>query len=146
MSVRLVMVFCVLRRRRPQRSTRTDTRFPYTSLFRSRCPMATQPEIPPPDRIDPQSPPETPPDSPPSEDPFRQPHEIVPDQPDYDKPDRGPIETPPPPDRTVLSAPSFCDGKVAQPCGGGGRLHPQIGRAHGCTPGTHKNIVCRPHL
>src|SRR3546814_9392148 len=55
--------------------------------------MATQPEIPPPDRIDPQSPPETPPDSPPSEDPFRQPPEIVPDQPDYDKPDRGPIKT-----------------------------------------------------
>src|SRR3546814_14413857 len=84
--------------------------------------MATQPEIPPPDRIDPQSPPETPPDSPPSEDPFRQPPEIVPDQPDYDKPDRGPIETPPPPDLSVLSAHSFCDGKVEHPCGGGGRL------------------------
>src|SRR3546814_14122354 len=57
-----------------------------------RCPMATQPEIPPPDRIDPQSPPETPPDSPPSEDPFRQPPDIVPDQPDYDKPARGGTE------------------------------------------------------
>src|SRR3546814_20027931 len=88
-----------------------------------RCPMATQPEIPPPDRIDPQSPPETPPDSPTSEDPFRQPPDIVPDQPDYDKPDRGPIETPPPPDCSALSDRSFCDGQVEQPCGGGGPLH-----------------------
>src|SRR3546814_10632235 len=80
-----------------------------------RCPMATQPEIPPPDRIDPQSPPETPPDSPPSEDPFRQPPEIVPDQPDYDKPDRAPIDTP-----------------------------PQLGSAHACTPVTNAHPPRRP--
>src|SRR3546814_14911648 len=30
------MLFFVVRRRRPPRSTRTDTRFPYTTLFRSR--------------------------------------------------------------------------------------------------------------
>src|SRR3546814_2207427 len=29
------MVFCSLLMRRPPRSTRTDTRFPYTTLFRS---------------------------------------------------------------------------------------------------------------
>ena len=38
--------------------------------------MATQPDIAPPDRIDPQSPPETPPASPPAETPFEEPPEI----------------------------------------------------------------------
>src|SRR3546814_1873364 len=34
---RYVMVFFFLMIRRPPRSTRTDTLFPYTTLFRSRC-------------------------------------------------------------------------------------------------------------
>src|SRR3546814_18960795 len=33
-----ILFFCFLMIRRPPRSTRTDTRFPYTSLFRSRRP------------------------------------------------------------------------------------------------------------
>src|SRR3546814_12962898 len=32
--------------RRPPRSTRTDTLFPYTTLFRSICGMALEPEMP----------------------------------------------------------------------------------------------------
>src|SRR3546814_14835530 len=32
---RCVLLFCFLMIRRPPRSTRTDTRFPYTTLFRS---------------------------------------------------------------------------------------------------------------
>ena len=89
--------------------------------------MATNPEIPPPDRIEPQSPPETPPDSPPSEDPFREPPEIVPERPDYDAPDRGPQETPPPPDlgdwrvgggeRTYLPLPFRGEGRGEGPAG-----------------------------
>src|SRR3546814_1323462 len=34
---RRVSLYCFLRRRRPPRSTRTDTLFPYTTLFRSVC-------------------------------------------------------------------------------------------------------------
>ncbi|PZU60549.1 MAG: hypothetical protein DI547_02765 [Sphingobium sp.] len=62
--------------------------------------MATQPEIPPPDTIEPQSPPEAPPFAPPDEAPYREPPEIPPDGPvpDIDEPGRGPAETPPPPD------------------------------------------------
>src|SRR3546814_14996545 len=33
------LFFCFLMIRRPPRSTRTDTRFPYTTLFRSQKPM-----------------------------------------------------------------------------------------------------------
>src|SRR3546814_2330028 len=33
-------LFCLLMIRRPPRPTRTDTRFPYTTLFRSGCQMA----------------------------------------------------------------------------------------------------------
>src|SRR3546814_1837520 len=43
--------------RRPPRSTRTDTLFPYTTLFRSEAAMAT---IPPPPSVDPVLPPDTP--------------------------------------------------------------------------------------
>src|SRR3546814_3931067 len=35
------MCVLFLRRRRPPRSTRTDTLFPYAPLFRSRCPAPT---------------------------------------------------------------------------------------------------------
>src|SRR3546814_9790812 len=38
-----VFVFFFLRIRRPPRSTRTDTLFPYTTLFRSRRPMSISP-------------------------------------------------------------------------------------------------------
>jgi hypothetical protein len=61
-------------------------------------PMATQPEPPPPDTIEPQSPPETPADPSPAEAPFQEPPEVAPPQPDIDFPDRGMPETPPPPD------------------------------------------------
>src|SRR3546814_14227424 len=37
----LVVVFFLMIRR-PPRSTRTDTLFPYTTLFRSRCPARTE--------------------------------------------------------------------------------------------------------
>jgi len=60
--------------------------------------MATQPEIPPPDTINPQSPPEAPPVDPPDETPYRELPEIVPEAPDVDEPGRGPDELPPPPD------------------------------------------------
>lgn len=60
--------------------------------------MATQPEIPQPDRITPQSPPETPVETPPEENPVRQPPEIQPNAPDFDRPEPGLPETPPPPD------------------------------------------------
>lgn len=64
--------------------------------------MATQPEISPPDIIEPQAPPEMPPDSPPaetpSEAPFEQPPEINPTTPDHDRPSRGIPEVTPPPD------------------------------------------------
>src|SRR3546814_4635466 len=44
------MLFFFLRIRRPPRSTRTDTRFPYTTLFRSetafsRCPFPVWPSV-----------------------------------------------------------------------------------------------------
>lgn len=58
--------------------------------------MATQPEIPAPDTIQPQSPPEAPPFSPPLERPVPDAPEIVPDRPDFDRPDVSPPETPPP--------------------------------------------------
>jgi len=60
--------------------------------------MASQPEIPPPDTINPQSPPEAPPVDPPDETPYRELPEIVPEAPDVDEPGRGPDELPPPPD------------------------------------------------
>jgi hypothetical protein len=62
--------------------------------------MATQPAVPPPDIIEPQSPPETPPLEHPEETPFQEPLEIPPDgpSPDIDEPGRGPDELPPPPD------------------------------------------------
>src|SRR3546814_18650539 len=37
----IVLSFFFLMRRRPPRSTRTDTRFPYTTLFRSIAPVVT---------------------------------------------------------------------------------------------------------
>ena len=57
--------------------------------------MATQPDpapdtLPPPDRIEPQSPPETPPPATPDETPINEPPEIIPGEPDYDQPDRAP--------------------------------------------------------
>src|SRR3546814_6874524 len=36
MLIRFLILFCFLMIRRPPRSTRTDTLFPYTTLFRSR--------------------------------------------------------------------------------------------------------------
>jgi hypothetical protein len=59
--------------------------------------MASNPEIPPPDTIDPQSPAEIPGEAPPAETPFEQPAEIVPDTPNVDEPDRAPSELPTPP-------------------------------------------------
>lgn len=50
--------------------------------------MATQPEIPPPDPIEPQSPTEVPPDPLPAENPFLEPPEIIPETPDRDFPGR----------------------------------------------------------
>src|SRR3546814_11280715 len=38
LSLRVLLVFFFLRIRRPPRSTRTDTPFPYTTLFRSQPP------------------------------------------------------------------------------------------------------------
>jgi len=60
--------------------------------------MASQPEIPQPDIIEPQSPPGTPPIERPQETPFNEPPEVTPERPDYDQPDRSVPETPPPPD------------------------------------------------
>jgi len=59
--------------------------------------MATTPEPPPPDRIDPQSPTEIPaqPDS--TDEPGNQPAEVPPESPDTIDPG-SPQETPPPPD------------------------------------------------
>lgn len=56
--------------------------------------MATQPDIPPPDTINPQSPPELPVDDPGPETPFREPPEIAPDTPNVDEPGQGPDELP----------------------------------------------------
>lgn len=50
--------------------------------------MATQPEFPPPDTIEPQSPPEIPAGPSPMEDPFFESQEIMPDIPDQDYPGR----------------------------------------------------------
>ena len=60
--------------------------------------MATDPDMPSPDTIEPGAPDEMPADSPPSEAPMQEPDEIEPVQPDYDQPDSAPLETPPPPD------------------------------------------------
>ena len=60
--------------------------------------MATQPEIPAPDTITPQSPQEAPPMTTPPETPVEDPPGIVPPSPDRDRPDVGVPETPPPPD------------------------------------------------
>lgn len=65
--------------------------------------MATQPNpapdgVPPPDRIEPQSPPETPAPATPAETPPGQPPEIEPQGPDFDQPDHGIPELPPSPD------------------------------------------------
>jgi hypothetical protein len=60
--------------------------------------VATQPEIAPPDTIQPQSPPESPSFEPPVEEPGTGGPEIVPNQPDQDSPGGSPLETPPPPD------------------------------------------------
>jgi len=58
--------------------------------------MSTQPQVPHPDTIEPQSPPETPATPSPSEAPMREPPEVTPSQPDIDQPGRGPDEMPPP--------------------------------------------------
>jgi hypothetical protein len=50
--------------------------------------MATQPDFPPPDTIEPQSPPEYPSVPQPAEDPFFEPPEIIPEVPDQDYPGR----------------------------------------------------------
>jgi len=60
--------------------------------------MATQPDIPAPDTITPQSPQEAPPMTTPPETPVEDPPGIVPPSPDRDRPDVGVPETPPPPD------------------------------------------------
>src|SRR3546814_6839769 len=44
LSVALIMYFFFLRMRRPPRSTRTDTLFPYTTLFRSVLAQRTPPQ------------------------------------------------------------------------------------------------------
>lgn len=56
--------------------------------------MATQPDIPPPDVIEPQSPPEVPVFDPPSEEPGRDLPESEPLAPDLDQPGIGPDEVP----------------------------------------------------
>jgi len=58
--------------------------------------MATQPDFPPPDRIQPQSPPEAPPLNPTPERPFVEPPEIRPDVPNVDEPGETPPELVPP--------------------------------------------------
>lgn len=61
--------------------------------------MATQPEISPPDIIEPQSPPDSPPPDTPPEIPTTEPRpEVTPVTPDHDSPDRGIPEVTPPPD------------------------------------------------
>jgi hypothetical protein len=56
--------------------------------------MATQPEIAPPDTIQPQSTSEVPAPNFPSEAPDTNPPEIIPQQPDFDQPDISPAEAP----------------------------------------------------
>ena len=58
--------------------------------------MASQPEIPAPDTIQPQSPPEVPGDPGPIESPGTEPPGFEPPGPDIDQPGRGPSEVPPP--------------------------------------------------
>ena len=63
--------------------------------------MATQPDtapdgVPPPDRINPQSPDEMPAPDRPAETPMTEPDEITPVGPDYDQPDSAPTELPHP--------------------------------------------------
>jgi hypothetical protein len=61
--------------------------------------MATQPDISPPDRVDPQSPPESPPLETPSETPSPDElPEVTPMTPDHDNPGREVPEIQPPPD------------------------------------------------
>lgn len=60
--------------------------------------MATQPEVPPPDIIEPLFPPDSPPIETPSETPFEEPPEVDPTAPDHDRPDREIPEVTPPPD------------------------------------------------
>jgi hypothetical protein len=55
--------------------------------------MASQPEPPAPDTIDPVAPPETPPQQSPSEEPFRQPDEFNSPSPDIVQPSQQPMET-----------------------------------------------------
>src|SRR3546814_13511111 len=61
------LVFFFLMLRRPPRSTRTDTLFPYTTLFRSKAQYQVWPEAPGPERsqgqqhAQPQAPDQTPP-------------------------------------------------------------------------------------
>jgi len=56
--------------------------------------MASKPEIPEPDTIQPQSPPEMPPPVIPADEPMKQPPEIVPNEPDRDRPHGIPEELP----------------------------------------------------
>jgi hypothetical protein len=62
--------------------------------------MASNPEMPPPDTINPQSPIEMPPDMPPAETPFQEPPEIAPEVPNIDEPDEAPSEAPAPDQRS----------------------------------------------
>lgn len=56
--------------------------------------MNGQPEIPPPDTINPHSPPEIPPLSSPNETPHRESPEVIPETPDVDEPGKRPSELP----------------------------------------------------
>jgi len=60
--------------------------------------MATQPEMPPPDKIEPQSPDEAPSAPEPDEYPVTEPAEVEPTSPDRDNPSPGMPEILPPPD------------------------------------------------
>ncbi len=60
--------------------------------------MASQPEIPQPDTINPGAPQEVPPQQAPGEEPMYQPDEVSPSSPDTIEPSQEPMETPPPPD------------------------------------------------
>ncbi|WP_369405459.1 hypothetical protein [Novosphingobium lentum] len=72
------------------------TRFP--GDFHGVIDMASIPEPPIPDTIEPQSPPEMPEGPQPNEAPGSEPPEFEPPQPDSDVPDSAPSEIPPPPD------------------------------------------------
>ncbi len=60
--------------------------------------MATQPDIPPPDTINPAAPPEFPDGPVPDEAPWDEPPGFEPPLPDQDQPDPGLPDIPPPPD------------------------------------------------